>query len=319
MTRRPETLSRTLLPSPLRFPGIAADRWWEFEDSSVNFSRIEGDPDELMRLLLVQFALVYSNDWFVMPVNLSPGALYRPKSLVVTDAFGERTLVPHYTTVDPAPRDWRVFANTPLPSTGFSHASRPPEDAFFLPPVLSSSLHGDPIEEVLILRDELSNLVWAVERLAPSLAGGALNRAELYYRRETPPPPAPRAPVGEPDAFPDELRYRLATTTPEHWIPFLPVRIDPALPDIRLRRAAALLDQGGAPALTRPLGRLLEPERADLSLFEEEVPRSGLRLARRFQYTRWQDGATFLWLSRSKGAGKGESSAGLKYDQVDAV
>ena len=130
-------------------------------------------------------------------------------------------------------------------------------------------------------------------------------------RRKQPAPPPEPAPDGE-------LSYLLATSTPDHWIPFLPVRIDPALPDIRLRRAAALLDQGGdQPGFTRPLGRLLEPERVDFSLFEEEVPRSGVRLTRMFQYTRWVDGSTFLWLARRKGVGRGEGSAGLFYDQVE--
>jgi hypothetical protein len=54
-----------------------------------------------------------------------------------------------------------------------------------------------------------------------------------------------------------------------------------------------------------------------LSLFEEEVPRSGLRLVRQFQYARWLDGSTFLWLARRKGVGRGEGSSGLRFDSVD--
>lgn len=318
---QPEMLARTLLPNRVRYPGMAADRWWEFEDAGVNFSRIEGDPDELMRLLLVQFAMVYSNDWYVLPVDLSLGAIYRTRSLVVTDAFGERTLVQHYSALDQAPRDWRMFTLSPSARASLSTAgARLGEDALFLPPVLAASLHGDPIEEVLFLRDEVANLVWAVERLAPALDGSALNRVEIYNRREREAPePAPEgeeAPAGE------RLGYLLATTTPDHWIPFLPARIDPSLPDIRLRRAKALLEQldpaaGGLPAFSRPLGRILEPERQDLSLFEEEVPRSGIFLTRRFQYARWLNGATYLWLARAKGQGKGESTAGLYFDQVE--
>ena len=41
---------RTVMPAPVRYPGIAADRWWQFEDARVNLSRVEGDPDELLRL-----------------------------------------------------------------------------------------------------------------------------------------------------------------------------------------------------------------------------------------------------------------------------
>jgi hypothetical protein len=301
----PQDVVRTLIPAPVRYSGMAADRWWEFEDARVNLSRIEGDPDELMRLLLVEFALTYGNDWFMFPVDAEPGALLRAKSLVVTDAFGERTLVPHYTQSARSHTEWRLFA---LSST-WSWAPQ----ILFLPPVLAASEHGDPLEEVVFLRDELTNLVWAVERLAPSIAGGTINRAELYENTRPDPVPLP------PEDGSGDARYLLATSVPDYWIPFQPQRIDPQKPDIRLQRAKALIDEDGAAGLSRPLGRLLEPERRDLSLFEEEVPRSGLKLTRRFEYTRWVDGSTFLWLARRKGVGAGESSSGLRFDRIEEV
>jgi hypothetical protein len=306
---QPQNVVRTVIPAPVRYAGMASDRWWELEDGSVNLTRIQGDPDELLRLLLVEFALVYGSDWFTIPVDAVPGALFRPQSLVVTDAFGERTLVPHYTTSAGSHPEWRLFSLTP---TG-SSLSPPPQDVLFLPPVLAAGLHGDPVEEVVFLRDELSNLVWAVERLAPSIAGGALDRAHLYEDpRPDPVPLPPEDPTGD-------AAYLLATTVPDYWIPFQPQRIDPSKPDVRLRRAAALVDEDGAPGFTRPLGRILEPERHDLSLFEEEVPRSGLRLVRQFEYARWVDGATFLWLARRKGVGAGEGSSGLRFDRIEDV
>ena len=56
-TRRPSRVVRTVVPAPVRYAGMAADRFWELEDGQVNLNRIEGDPDELLRLLLVEFAL----------------------------------------------------------------------------------------------------------------------------------------------------------------------------------------------------------------------------------------------------------------------
>lgn len=298
---RPETVVRTVMPAPVRYPGIAADRWWQFEDARVNFSRIEGDPDEVLRLLLVNFALLYSNDWYVLPIDAAPGAVLQWRSLVVTDAFGERTLVPHYSATGPGQTDWRMYAVSPS------------DDVLFLPPVLASSLRGEPVEEVLFLRDELSNLVWAVEHLAPSVAGGAFDRGAAYRRRagETAPPPS-----AEP-ALDGALRYRLATTVPDNWIPFQPIRIDPLQPAVRLRRAAALLDGGDEPGFSRPLGRILEPDRPDLSLFEEEVPRAGVRVVRQYQYARWVDGGTVLWLGRRKSTGRSEGSSGLRFDGIE--
>ena len=123
------------------------------------------------------------------------------------------------------------------------------------------------------------------------------------------PPPA----SGDEDA----LRYELATTVPDNWIPFQPVRINPSLPAVKLKRSAALLDEGGAPGYSRPLGRILEPDKPDFSLFEEEVPRSGARVTRGYQYARWVDGSTVLWMGRRKGAGRGEGSSGLRYDTLE--
>jgi hypothetical protein len=104
---------------------------------------------------------------------------------------------------------------------------------------------------------------------------------------------------------------------PANWIPFQPVRIDPQQPAVRLRRAAALLDEGDGPGFSRPLGRLLEPERQDMTLFEEEVPAAGARVVRQYQQARWVDGSTVLWLGRRKGAGRGEQSSGLRFDVLD--
>ena len=304
---KPETVVRTVVPAPVRYSGMAADRFWQLEDAQVNFNRVEGDPDELMRLLLVEFALAYGNDWFTIPVDSVPGAVFRPQSLVVTDAFGERTLVPHYTESGRPQPEWRLFSL----SAATSISTAVGEDALFLPPVLAASLHGEPVEEVLFIRDELSNLVWAVERLAPSIAGGALNRTERD-RAARPDPVAP-----PPEEATGDASFRLATLVPDYWIPFQPQRVDPGKPDIRLRRAAALIDEGGEPGFTEPFGRILEPEHTNLTLFEEEVPRGGVRVVRQFEYARWTDGSTFLWLARRKRPGAGEGSSGLRFDLVE--
>jgi hypothetical protein len=96
---------------------------------------------------------------------------------------------------------------------------------------------------------------------------------------------------------------------PANWIPFQPVRIDPQQPAVRLRRAAALLDEGDGPGFSRPLGRLLEPERQDMTLFEEEVPAAGARVVRQYQHARWVDGSTVLWLGGARARGAASSRA----------
>jgi hypothetical protein len=64
-----------------------------------------------------------------------------------------------------------------------------------------------------------------------------------------------------------------------------------------------------------PLGRILEPERS-LSIFEEEVPRSGALVTRAWQVARTPDGRTIAWIGRRKRPGRGEGSSGIAFDQL---
>jgi hypothetical protein len=48
-------------------PGMPAERWWEFEDTTVNLPAIGAGPPDLARLLVVEFANVYGNDHWVVP------------------------------------------------------------------------------------------------------------------------------------------------------------------------------------------------------------------------------------------------------------
>jgi hypothetical protein len=103
---------------------------------------------------------------------------------------------------------------------------------------------------------------------------------------------------------------------PENWVPLVPVRPDPAQPDIRLRRGRVLLDREGEPVEPVALGRLLEPGHP-LDVREEEVPRGGVRITRAHQLTRWVGGTTHRWVGRRKQPGRGEAWSGLRFDIVE--
>ncbi len=75
-------------------------------------------------------------------------------------------------------------------------------------------------------------------------------------------------------------------------------------------------DPGGQKP-TRPLGRILVPGQ-DLELYEEEVPRAGAKVTRAYQYARWTDGSTHVWVGRRKRPGRGEGTSGLRFDSVEA-
>jgi hypothetical protein len=301
-------VSATAIPAPVSFRGMAAPRFWEFEDAQVNFGSVDAGPTDLVRMLLVEFALAYGNDWFVIPIELEIGCLHQTRSLVITDTFGVRTLIRSSSELGQPHSAWRMFQHSYLRGSGLTG---PAPNTFLLAPSLVQSLASGPVEDVLFLRDEMANLAWGVERVVESASEQPLNRFEAsdeQRRREAADPPAPPPPL------PGALRYRLSTDVPEYWVPLLPVRVGNGL---RLRRGA-VLKMDGSQAVVNATGRLLTPLPGQpLELYEEEVPREGVRVTRNYQYTRWIDGSTHVWIGRRKRVGRGEGSSGLRFDSLE--
>lgn len=305
---QPAPFVRTVIPAPVSFQGMPDARWWTFEDAEVDLGSLEAGAEDLGRMLLLQFALNYSDDWFLLPVEMEVGSLVQMHSLVVTDTFGARTLVQPYGAVDGPAGAWRMFAH----SVSGDGTAVPAGDRLFLPPVLGAGLLGRPVEEIHFLRDEMANMAWAVERKVENARGRAYDRHEHYLATRPDPSELVRAAPGDAN-----LIYTLATEVPEHWIPLVPT-LDPATAAMRLRRAKMLLHRGRELHELQPEGRILEPE-TDLRLHEEEVPRAGAHVTRAYQYTRWTDGSAYLWMGRRKRPGRGEGWSGLRYDFIESV
>ncbi len=199
-----ETIVRTLLPAPATFAGMPSARWWEMEDSRISFGRITAERPDLARMLLVEFASVYGNDHFVVPIDVPVGSLVRVDSVVVTDTFGERFLIEPAS----APARWGLYR--PSRPDGGSEA------VLVVLPTVVDTLHSRPIEETVLLRDEMANLVWGVESTVASAAGRPVDRLSEAARAATavaPPAGSARArlpaPVGRAGAL-DPLRPRRA-------------------------------------------------------------------------------------------------------------
>jgi hypothetical protein len=301
------TVVQAVIPTVVDFGGMPESRWWEFEDGQVHFGRVDAAPEDLARLLLLEFALVYGNDWLMIPVELEVGSVCRIRSLVVTDTFGERVEIPASAQPTDPGASWGLYylaqAGRPL-----AHRTPPNEQVFFLPPTLAASLESPPVEEVLLIRDEMANMAWAIERKVQGPSGRPVDRFEEYLEKQrglqsTEEPPEEGAAV----------LYKLASTVPDHWIPLLPVHIGAEQSAIVLQRGAMLDPETGDGILAQ--GRFLTPTQR-LMIEDEEVPRVGVQATRNYQHTRWTNGASFLWMGRRKRAGRGEGSIGLRFDQV---
>ena len=151
---RPD-LSR--MPSPVTFPGMPNSRWWEVEDGSVNVFGADLGPGELGKELLVDFAITYGDDWFTVPVETEVGTTQRVTALAVVDTFGAIEVAePSLEAANEADEEpWKLFTD----DLGTNHD----EPGLFVPPTLADSFRSEPIERVVLARDELTNLAWAVE------------------------------------------------------------------------------------------------------------------------------------------------------------
>src|SRR5436190_11227230 len=292
-------IKQTLVPAPISYRGMPAQRFWEFEDARVDFGAVKAGPEELARMLLVEFAISYGNDWFVIPVDLTVGSICRPRSLVLINTFGERFLIRSSNDAGEPFASWRMFQLSSPPQTGMATTVLEP-NRVLLAPTLLKTLEDRPVEEVLFLRDEMANMAWGVEKTIESASERPLNR---YEQQKYPPAPTARPP--------DVLSYQLATSVPDYWVPLLPVRTADGL---RLQRGKVLQISGELETVGAK-GSVLDPDQP-LAIFEEEIPREGVRVTRRWQLARWHDGSTHLWIGRQKEIGRGEGSSGLRFDSI---
>jgi hypothetical protein len=299
--------TRTLIPAHVRFKGMPNARFWDFENGTLDFGDIKPDKRDLARLALIDFMLVHGNDWFMLPVDVPVGGTHQLDSLIVHDVFGIDTRIERADRETPGPGRWTMF------STSIAGSQDAVADFFLIPSSAGSALQtGRVIEDIRFARDEMANLVWAIENILENAAGQPWPQHERDAARSPATTPSP------PAQTPAPLKYQVESHLPEYWIPFLPVSLNPASGVVVLELAAALASDGHT--LIPPRGRILQPTGVDTTspyqIPEEEVPRNGKRVQRQAARCRWHDGSTHLWQLRRIQSGTGESSSGLHFDQA---
>jgi hypothetical protein len=303
----PTPVDLLVQPSTVAFKGMPAHRFWEFEDAQIDLGALDVSSSDLPRLLLMEFAFLHGNDWFMIPWQVPVGSLARVDTFTVTDTFGDVKEIPAARDLDPGFSMFRL-TETNVPAGA---PPRPFKELLYVAPTVIGGMGGRTLEEVVLARDEMANLAWGIERTVVGPRDRAMSRHEAYLarvRRHPPDPPAPPAPGNEQS----QKHYILQTTIPDYWMPMVPIQVPNSNGQVRFRRG--LLDRPGGPIPAQ--GKLLEPEHA-LIMHEEEIPRIGNRVTRNFQTARWVGGQTHLWIGRRKVVSHGESSSGLRYDQVE--
>lgn len=318
------TTVRTMIPTPVSFSGMPNTRWWSFEDRKTNFGDIDANTTDLAKLLFMEFALVYANDWFLIPYTLPAGAIAAVRGFVVKNVFGERFWIPG--ADQGAGADWQRWSMFTINVTG--QAGAPADTSLLVLPTVAKIQEGAPTEDIMLIRDEVANMVWGVENVIPLPNGEskpgieAARQTVAFFRNLL--GGVPPGPVTEAAA---PIRYRVMTTVPENWIPFIPVHLPGDNREIQLQRAAmprVLEGDPNPPVKVRPRSVLLREGLEDTPpqtyfIHEEEVPRAGARLLQCFERTRWIDGQVYTWLRVKRQTGRGEGSSGLAFDQIENV
>lgn len=302
-------VKNTFIPASVTYPGMPKARWWEMEESTVNFGKINVTKPDLLSLLLIDFALIYGNDWLIIPYPMEVNKVCEIKGILVTDVFGYHTYIPPVSDDATIKTDktkswekWSLFQQSIVDS-----ADKKP--LFYLAPSLLKAIEQEPLEKISLFRDEMANMVWAFENIIPGALGKGEKGYEIHLREsfETDSqttPPRQDSP----------MKYVLGSEVPFYQIPLIPVNVPNVTPvQMRLQRGRMRIQDGSTAR-----GVLLNENDPQGRLFirEEEVPRSGVNVIRRWQRTRWINGVICQWIGREKETGKGEGTSGLQFDQA---
>jgi hypothetical protein len=282
--KRPPRVQRhapkIVLPTPVQFAGMAAQRWWEFEDSTINFGDVSSSAVDFSRMITASFATIYGDDWYVMPVRVPIGSLANVTSLKVLDSFGDVNPIASVAVQDGPKRVWRYF----------ELMGDKADPMLFIPAMALGRLEGKALETVTLIRDETENIGWGIEKTYEGALERAVERMRQWNvsRSEVPPEAG------------NQWSYRLLNPVPPYWIPLVPVRMSQSI-QIRLRRGRMSEWELLPDDVVGIRGQTLLPNpAAPLFIYEEEVPAGGVEITSSYQFARQQSGQSLIWFGKRK-------------------
>ena len=269
------SLSRTIVPGHVRFRGMPNARWWELETGATDFGSVQPEKRDVAKLIFMDFMLIHGNDWYLIPLDVPVGGVAQVNEMVVTDVFGVMTQIDRADTLAPvsglAPgQQWTMFSP--------SYTGQAPKVGNYLvvpPSIWPTALYGPAMEEIRLLRDPVADLAWGVEII---VEGGVGQRWPGRERDQ-----GAKTARGQPPGAGEDrtLHYRLHSSIPVNWIPFVAVAQGAGF---ALQRAVLPGDDAGT---VLPAGRLLRVD----GLREQEVSTQGTVVARVACRSRWIDGS----------------------------
>lgn len=292
----PVKMEKKMIPSNFSFPGMPSAQLWEIQDSTRNLMNLSPEKTELLKLVVTDFTLNFSNDWFDFPLTAENGTNVVINELKVKDVFGQEIII-----------------NQAKSKTNFFSTGEDQNDALLLLSTNTKKEMGKPIERVVFARDEIANLIFGVEQIVPSGLGHGKKGLEKKK-----PNKLEDLSVGGTNS-----NYKIKTTFAENWIPFV---LKKKGKELSLHRASQFVHNSETETneRIRPKSILLRPGISDDNqqtdpyfIKEEEILRSGIVVQTNYQRTRWYDGRVVSWLAREKRLGKGEMNSDLRFDILE--
>ena len=289
---------RTSYPTRVAYAGAPHPRLWQIEQRRYDPGAVAPHRTRLASLLLINLTASHRDNWFTAPLLSPTGTLVAVSKVEVEDVMG-------LTTTKAAVNDWSFFRVS----------GRGTSELLIWPTVANPLTAATALDNVLLGIDEDANILWAIEQ--------RVDGAELFE----PGDPEPEEPATLPEGQvvvtgKRSYRYIPATSVPHHWHPYL---ISDA-GNTRRFVQARLADLNERPIDPRPgpMSRLLRnPAAGPNDPFHEiapgAIPRSGVRIDRRYVLGRRVDGQPVLWVQRRRSPLFAPPASALRFDVLEEI